>query len=377
MKKFILLFILNLLIFSARANTLSDSLRISLLTVSPGSELYSVFGHSGIRVIDLENKYDVVFNYGMFDFKTDWFYIKFALGRLDYMLCVEDFNYFMKSNIDEQRTVIEQELNMSKQNKVYMISILLENYKPENRSYRYKFFTDNCATRIRDIFAFSINEPLAFRKPAIAADSTFRYLFTSYLTNMPWARFGIELVLGKMTDKKAGYDAMFLPDVLMQTVSRVKDHGKDIVLSEKTIYKSSQKAEENSWFSPLVLAIIILVLVISVQFSSTLIPVFDKVYFIFFGILGLFILTLSIFSAHEELHWNFVVLLLLPTNLLLPFLKNGSIRRAIAGVGFTITALTILLAFLLPQTFNSAVFLLGIATAIRLFFNFVPLKLKK
>jgi hypothetical protein len=377
MKKLILLFLFPILIFEANANTLSDSLRISLLTVAPGNELYSTFGHSAIRVTDLKNGYDIVFNYGTFDFNTEGFYLKFALGKLDYLLSIEQFKDFVQGNIIEKRTVTEQILDINKIDREITVTVLLNNYRPENRSYRYKFFTDNCATRIRDIFVNVLNDSELLYGNLLNSDTTYRQLFTLYLDNMPWARFGIELVLGKMTDTKAGYNAMFLPDVLHSAFANANFDGRKLVSSEKVIYKGETPGNDNSWFSPFVFSILILVIVLVVQLFPKIIPVFDHIYFFIFGFLGLFILSLSIFSHHNELHWNLVALLLLPTNILLTFAKGFKFRKMYCTIAFSITALVIVLSPILPQSFNVAVFFLGIATAIRLFFNFVPLKFKK
>jgi hypothetical protein len=378
MRKLILLLLIPIFTLGTKANIISDSLRISLLTVAPGSELYSTFGHSAIRVVDLKNGYDIVFNYGTFDFSTDGFYFKFALGSLDYQLAIEQFESFMESNRAEKRSVVEQELNLSNDKKFYLVSLLLTNYKPENRSYRYKFFTDNCATRIRDVFVISLSDyELFVRNRNALADRSFRELFTSYLGNMPWARFGIELVLGKMTDKKAGYDAMFLPDVLHSAFANAYVEGRKLVLSEKVIYKGELQENKTSWFSPLVLSILILVIVLLIQLFQNIVPTFDRIYFFVFGFLGLFILSLSVFSHHNELHWNFVTFLLLPTNMLLTFAKGLKLRKIYSVIAFSITVFIIALSPFLPQSFNMAVFLLGVATAIRLFFNFVPLSVKK
>lgn len=78
-KLFIISFFLILLTASTSASVkLSKDATISILTCSPGNELYSLFGHTGIRVVDKANNMDIVFNYGTFDFATQGFYFKFA-----------------------------------------------------------------------------------------------------------------------------------------------------------------------------------------------------------------------------------------------------------------------------------------------------------
>ena len=104
-------FLLCLFILTRTVNAQADScgLQISLLTCSPGEELYSTFGHTAIRVKDNTNGMDIVFNYGTFEFSPD-FYAKFIQGKLLYYLSVEEFGNFMYQYQMESRSVVEQPL---------------------------------------------------------------------------------------------------------------------------------------------------------------------------------------------------------------------------------------------------------------------------
>src|SRR5690606_20603691 len=133
-------------------NKLSDSSRISLLTVAPGEELYSAFGHTGIRVTDFKNEFDVVFNYGTFDFEQPGFYSNFVKGKMLYMISANNFDDFVSEYIYEKRSITEQTLNLSVHDKQEIFAYLYNNLLPENREYYYDFFWDNCATRPRDVF---------------------------------------------------------------------------------------------------------------------------------------------------------------------------------------------------------------------------------
>jgi len=131
-------------------DTSSSRLRISLITCSPGNELYSIFGHSAIRVIDSNSVSDIVFNYGTFNFDED-FYLKFVRGKLNYYLSAANLNDFLFEYIATGRGVSEQVLDLSPQEKATIFHYLLENIKEENKFYQYDFFYNNCTTRLRDI----------------------------------------------------------------------------------------------------------------------------------------------------------------------------------------------------------------------------------
>ena len=110
-------------------------IRISLLTCTPGQELYSIFGHSAIRVVDSAANTDLVFNYGTFDFYDPDFYKKFIKGKLVYFVSVDSLQNFLLEYQYDKRGVIEQVLNLSCKEKQAMMSALFENAKEENKFY--------------------------------------------------------------------------------------------------------------------------------------------------------------------------------------------------------------------------------------------------
>lgn len=368
MKKVFAILALLIVVSKVNAVSLSDSLRISILTVSPGDELYSTFGHTAIRITDLKQGYDIVFNYGTFDFQTPNFYLKFALGRLDYKLSVESFQGFYESASAENRSIIEQLLDLTKAEKLQLANLLIINYLPENRDYRYKFFTDNCATRVRDILVTAVGDSDILKEPAIKADETYRRLFTSYLGNMEWSRFGIELVLGKMTDDISGYNSLFLPDNLMISIDDAKKGTIPLVKSKTEIYKALPLGETSIFLSPLFICLVLVIIGFLVQLMKRVIHIFDTVVFLTLGFLGLFIFTMSLASEHAEVQHNFVTLFFIPTVILIPFCKNKMKERVIA-VSYVISILSFIAIPFIPQTFNHAVLLLSLFLNIRLFFN--------
>ena len=148
LKKFLLTysFIYSTIFFAS-----AQDYQISLLTCDPGDQLYSAFGHSAIRVLERTTGEDLVFNYGTFDFNTPYFYVKFTQRTLDYMLSVSTYERFLAEYNYYQRDVREQVLDLSPEQIERLVEFLQINYRPQNRFYRYDFFYDNCATRIRDV----------------------------------------------------------------------------------------------------------------------------------------------------------------------------------------------------------------------------------
>ncbi len=195
MKFFIFfLFFLPLKIF---AQNDSCHLRISLLTCSPGEELYSTFGHSAIRITDSVSHTDIVYNYGTFNFDEPGFYTKFIRGKLSFYLSTDDFNSFLYSYQQENRGVIEQVLNLTCTEKYNMLMLLQANLMGQNKFYKYDFTFDNCTTRLRDLLEKTSDSPVHFGK-ILETKSSFRDLIHKYLdyNDKQWSKLGIDILLG-------------------------------------------------------------------------------------------------------------------------------------------------------------------------------------
>src|SRR5450759_1302840 len=204
-----------------------------LLTCGPGTETYSIYGHSALRITIPEKHTDTVYNWGVFDFNTTNFTWKFAKGRLDYMLFAESLKGFLQGYFFEQRFVYSQKINIDQFEMRKLVSLINENLKPENIKYRYDFFYDGCSTRIRDIIEKSVGEKLKYPPAETGNISTFRDMVAKYQNPYPWLKFGVDLIMGSTADKKAVFrDRMFLPIEMKNELSEsfVNRSGKMIPL---------------------------------------------------------------------------------------------------------------------------------------------------
>ena len=181
---------------------LSPKAEVSVITCGPGTdELYASFGHSAFRVLDLENKIDRVYNYGTFDFATPNFYGKFAQGKLLYQLRAYNFGNFLRGYHDENRWVKGQVLDLTSIQVQEVFDFLENNAKPENRSYNYDFFYDNCSTKLFDVLEQVLGDNIIFESDFDKENYTHRDLIELYMGHQPWADFGIDLALGADIDR--------------------------------------------------------------------------------------------------------------------------------------------------------------------------------
>ncbi len=372
-------FLLTLNVNGYGQDRLSASARISLLTASPGEELYSVFGHSALRVVDPEIGLDEVYNYGTFDFDTPNFYLKFSRGQLLYKLSVTSFEYFLMEYRYEGRAVYEQVLSLTPKEKNRIYEFLLVNRLPENQYYLYDFFYDNCATRIRDIVDDHL-DPDWGPDPHPEPQRSFRDMLHPYISNTPWIKFGIDLALGMPSDIKATpWDYMFLPDEMYVAFSQARHadgrplvSGQNIVL-EETLVRASPPA-----LSPSLLLWILFFAGMFSLLKPQLSRWFDRLFFSFLGLLGLVIAFLWFLSDHAATNQNLNLLWTLPTHLFFVFKASAfnpqGITRLYFRLVFFLNLLFLMAWLFIPQDFHAAFFPIILLAMIKAFpYGFGPL----
>lgn len=380
---FSLAFLLNSEKVTSQSLLLSDSARVSLLTCSPGDELYSVFGHSAIRVTDPQAGVDLVFNYGTFDFSDPSFYSNFVMGRLNYILSVSYFQNFYLSYVDEDRWIYEQVLNIDKTQKQFLLDSLLVNYRPENRYYLYDFFFDNCATRIRDVFVEGISNPIAFDYSSLEPNKSFRQLLMPLLKQKPWARLGINLALGLPSDRIAQpWDYMFLPNHMLTAFQYAHFNCNATQLpfatEPKVLLEGKPISDHRSLNQPLLIFLLVLLVALFITYrdfvKKSASHWFDRLLFGSAGGLGAVLVFLWFFTDHKVFVVNLNVLWANPLNLLFIFVlsspKFTTITKWYSSINLILLATTLLVWPIIPQSLPWTVYPLVVALAIRFWLNY-------
>ncbi len=339
----------------------SSRLRISLLTCTPGEELYATFGHSAYRVIDSNSLTDIVYNYGTFNFGEDGFYLKFMRGKLLYYVSTEYFNEFVYGYRSEGRGITEQVLNLTPAEKVRIRNFLNENLKPQNRYYKYDFFFDNCTTRLRDILKKQHDTAFVFRS-VMPPGSRFRQALHEYLdrNGEVWSKLGIDILLGLPSDAVMTPGQMqFLPDNLMKSLDSCNvDHR--LVLSSQEICHATVSYEKHPFFTPFVVfallfALIFVLSLIPNRFARAFLQGFDGILFFLTGTLGIILVLMWMATDHIMCSNNLNLLWAWPTHFILAFFVNSNKKWVKWYYGINATTMAILLGawFFLPQQMNN------------------------
>lgn len=212
MKKRIHLIIALLALCLSSAKALMPSAEISVLTSNESDKaIFTRWGHTGIRVHSEEEGIDKVYNYGVFSFGDNFVY-KFVKGETDYRLGRNSFVLTYEETAEKNSDLYEQVLNLTEYEKESLWMALNENYRPENRIYRYKFFSDNCATRPRVKIEECVNGTIVYPKTTNDSLKTYRDYVHHLLKTARWYEFGINMCLGTPTDKEVTeMGRLFLP----------------------------------------------------------------------------------------------------------------------------------------------------------------------
>jgi hypothetical protein len=308
----------------AQQHKLSDNAQISVLTVGPGESLNDAFGHSGYRIKDPKNNIDVVYGYGEYDFGAPNFYLKFAQGKLNYLISQTDFNRFYHIYRYYNRTIKEQVLDLTLSEKQKLYDYLINNYKPENRRYLYDFFFDNCATKIKDVANITLNNGIVFNKPDDFKDASFRTLIQNNLNKNSWGSFGIDLALGSVIDRQATTeDHMFLPENIYKffAVANKTKGGMPLVKESQVLYTQKAKTTASSFLtSPLFIIGTIGLLILFITYNdykqSTQSKWLDISLFTITGAIGIILLLLWFATNHKGTHQNYNLLWAFALNIL-------------------------------------------------------------
>jgi hypothetical protein len=361
-----------------------------LITCGPGTETYSIYGHSAIRIVIPAQSFDAVYNWGVFDFAVKNFAWKFAKGRLDYMVIAQSPDSFLGEYVYEQRWVNSQRINLEPKEIRTLIELINENIKPENAKYRYDFFYDDCSTRIRDLIEKSVGSKLRYPPAETGKIPTFRDMVARYQSPYPWYKFGVDLIMGSTSDKKAGFrDRMFLPIDLKDELSEtlVNRSGRMIPLLQNPIVLvdfKSPSVKPNFFLAPpfiFTLVIALVLILAALTKSRKIIRILDIIIYSVFSVLSILMIFFNFFTDHQQMRMNLNIIWLNPFVIAclvaLILNKTGTIWFKIV---FYISAVFLLIHYILPQDFNFAFSLLTIIllirSSVRCGFEWNPLNLK-
>ena len=316
-KKLLLLFCI-LASFSgfSQHSSITENTKVSILTVDVADESHTLYGHTALRIQDPATHFDAIYNYGMFDFRTENFILKFVKGDLQYYAASYPYADFEYSYQVENRSVYEQVLNISLAEKQEIYEKLHTSMYSDERFYTYKFIDRNCTTKVIDV----VNSVLKDKpiKNTLHKAESYRDVLFPYANHHYYMQLGINIIFGERVDHQA--ETLFLPLDLMNVLKNTSYKNKPLVAQTTTNFKAN-RTEGFSFLDSIYSLIAVLLAIVLLNKKAT-----NVLYFFLLGSIGLLFSMIGMYSYHRELLWNYNVLLFNPLFLLLVFfiLRNNT-----------------------------------------------------
>jgi hypothetical protein len=271
-----------------------------------------------------------------------------------------------------------QTLNLLPHEKQKLFNLLEENAKPENRNYKYDFFMDNCATRIRDIVVEAVDGDIDFNTPD--RDVSFRELLFPYLTHTPWIKMGINLILGLSSDAKANpYDYMYLPEHMEHQFGRatiINNKGeRNLVASEKRYLKNKLEFKYNILYDPAVIFTLFILIMLLISLWENRKNVYFKALDVTLSSIsvfaGLFLFFMWVGTDHSATNYNLNIIWLLPAQALFLFALNSKkYKKRMTEISMGILFFTAIVMQFWPQETELSFLLLIIVFFLRYLFYY-------
>ena len=188
---------------------------VVMYTYGPGSEVFEKFGHIALAIRDSATGEDVAFNWGMYSFEQPHFYANFLSGDTKYWMAGYRTSDFNAAYARDDRSIRMQTLFLPAIERAALFDFVAWNATDAHKYYRYDYYRDNCATRIRDALDRVLGGQLrtAFSNPG--SGRTWRGE-TARITASDWPVYaGIEIALGRNADHVlTRWEEAFLPELL-------------------------------------------------------------------------------------------------------------------------------------------------------------------
>lgn len=324
-----------------RAQQKEDAIHFDLLTCSPGTEVYELYGHTALRVSGVLSgqDFDEVYNYGCFDFSQPHFIWNFILGHTDYMVQRVPYRFFVMDYKSRGSSITAQRLNLTPDEAMDLLQALETNVLPQNSVYRYNFLTNNCTTKVRDMIEESVQGEVRYDG---MEKMTFRQCLKNYTDGHPWAELGNDMLLGANVDTiLTNRNSAFLPERLMEYYSHAVVYdiegnarpllsGDAVVLLEKREVPVAKEFPLPPTECVLCFAALCLLIAVCEYRFRYMIWFYDLVLMLGMGLCGMLVTFIFFFSEHPTVDSNWQIWLFNPIPLFcMPWVVWRAIKRQV------------------------------------------------
>lgn len=266
----------------------------SVLLAEPGDAIYSNAGHVTIRLQCPEHQLDYVFSYESENVSKK--IISFLAGKLKMGMFAIPTADYLNTYRQEQRGVKEYILNMPIEAKRNLWRVC-DNHMLEGANLPYDYINRGCAYSTLRILQEGLDTiPILFGPwPEKFKTMNRRELAAMQLVHFPWTTCFMHFVCNGVVNKNdcSNEEKVVMPLDLIEVLSTAQISGQP-ALSSPTQLIPSGPAKQKTWFTPTLLALVLLLLTIVVSLFRK--DVMDYVLLALQSILGIITVYLVFFS---------------------------------------------------------------------------------
>ncbi|MDR2211582.1 MAG: DUF4105 domain-containing protein [Spirochaetaceae bacterium] len=315
---------------SPQGRSRGDYLTVKVAVIGPGDELYFWWGHIGLVIEDSLFGREDFYDWGVFSFQNENFFLNFALGRLLYSCTISSPGRTFRAYASTNRDITVYTLDLPADVKENILRFAENNVRRENRDYLYHHFRDNCATRVRDIIDMAVSGAFKLRYEDAPGRFTLRGHVRRHTWFSPFWDWILNFWMGRGIDRPISvWDEMFLPSEIGNRIADFTYTGSDgierpLVSSVKVLRVSRGRpmvlAEpEPSWPQGLALGLTLAFAAALLQFLGTkkspftrVLGIYQTLLGLFFGAAGLILFFMTFFTNHDYTYHNNNILFVNP-----------------------------------------------------------------
>jgi len=300
-----------------------DALTIKIAVMGPGDELYFWWGHIALVIDDAKTGKSRFYDYGIFSFDKEEFFVNFAFGRLLYSSGVSaasiNYNYYQNNNRDI--TLYTLDISPAKREEIreYAETSVL----PENRLYRYHHFKKNCTGPILEVLDIATDGQFKEHYSAEPGRFTLRQHVRRHTWFSPFIDWILNFWMGQDIDTPITiWQEMFAPSEIASRICEftyTDSHGvsRPLVSDVEKLWRSHGRppvldVPRRQWPTELAFGLF-LAAVLGVLFyiqykypaaGQVTLGIFHSLLGIVFGGAGLVLFFLSLFTDHDYTYHN-------------------------------------------------------------------------
>ncbi len=336
----------------------TSDIEVTLVTFGSGGEVFERFGHNALWFHDRRTMQDVAYHWGLFSFNEPGFLLRFLTGDTRYWMGAVDARALIASEQGRGRPITLQRLNLTPEQVTKLHDFVLWNERPENRFYRYDYFSDNCSTRLRDALDGAVGGAIRHGTEGIVTPLSYRRESVRLTSGDAPVQAGIDIALGRPADVPlTQWASFFIPMRLRDAVRQIRITGANgttvpLVAEEHAVPLPPQpapvpEAPDTPRLTPrygalgILLAALVIglrVMMVSRRSAAWGLAFFGSAWSLLCGVLGVILILAWAATKHVFWAWNENLLLLTPLSLLLVILLPAAILSARYERGARMTA---------------------------------------